>query len=133
MSRRSLVGALILLVALAACALNVDPTFVREIYLSGRLIVPAAIVVGVVGTLQNNRVVSVTTAIVAWLGIAWFIVVAIGTIIPDESIRLTDNPQGPSGLFLAVRFLLLITLGILIAVLFAKLQLSNRKPSTSLH
>jgi len=131
MSRSRLAGALILLVALATCALNFDPTFVREIYLSGRLAVPAALIVGVVGALQNNRVVSLTTAIVAWLGIAWFIVVAIGTIIPDESIRATDNPQGPSGIFLVLRFLLLITLDILIAVLFAKLQLSNRKPGTS--
>ena len=133
MSRSRLAGALILLIALAACALNFDPTFVREIYLSGRLIVPVAMVVGVVGVLQRNRIVSVTTAIIAWLGIIWFIVVAIGTIIPDESIRATDNPQGPSGLFLAVRFLLLIALGILIAVLFAKLQLSTRKPSTSMN
>jgi hypothetical protein len=77
--RHKLLGALVVLTGLVACALNLDSTFVREVDLWARICIPAAFIVGLVGAGQRNRVVSIVTAV-------------IGTIAPDESIRLTENP-----------------------------------------
>jgi hypothetical protein len=118
-----LLGALLALTGLVACALNLDSMFVREIDLWARICIPASFIVGLVGAVQRNRVVSIVTAVIAWVGITFFLLAVIGTIAPDESIRLTDNPVGgPSGIFLAIRFVLLMTIGIAIGVLFRRLR-----------
>jgi archaellum biogenesis protein FlaJ (TadC family) len=119
---------LLVLTGLVACALNLDSTFVREIDLWARICIPASFIVGLVGAVQRNRVVSIVTAVIAWVGITFFLLAVIGTVIPDESIRLTDNPQGPSGIFLAIRFVLLITIGISIAVFFRWLRAAGAAP-----
>ena len=104
--------------------------FIREIYPSGRIAIPVTIFVGVIiGSVQKTRLLSIMSAVVGWAGIIWFLVVVIGTIAPDESIRLTDNPVGgPSGVFLAIRFVLLMTIGIAVAVLFRKLRAAGAAP-----
>lgn len=125
-----MLGALLLLTVLIACALNLDSMFIREIYPSGRIAIPVTIFVGVIiGSVQKTRLLSIMSAVVGWAGIIWFLVVVIGTIAPDESIRLTDNPVGgPSGVFLAIRFVLLMTIGIAVAVLFRKLRAAGAAP-----
>jgi hypothetical protein len=108
-----LLGALLLLIVLIACVLSLGSMFIREIYLWGRIAIPATIFVRVIGSVQRTRLPSTVSAVVAWVGISCFLISVIGTIAPDESIRLTDNPVGsPSVVFLAIRFVLLITIGI---------------------
>ena len=110
------------LVALIACILNLDSTFIREIYLSGRIAIPVTILIGVIGSVQKARLLSTISTAVAWMGISWFLLAVIGTIVPDESIRLTNTPEWPNVSFLVIRSVVLLTIGILVAVAFRKLR-----------
>ena len=118
-----MLAALLLLTVLIACVLSLDSMFIREIYLWGRIAIPATIFVGIIGSVQRTRLLSTVSAVVAWVGVGCFLISVIGTIAPDESIRLTDDPVGgPSAIFLAIRFVVLMTIGILVTVLFRKLR-----------
>lgn len=117
-----MLGALLLLTGLIACVLNMDSTFVRDVYLWPRLATPTCLFVGFIGAVQRSPGLSRASTIVAWVGIGLFILLAILTIIPGELIRASENPRGPSGAFSAMRFALLITLGISVAILFRRLR-----------
>jgi hypothetical protein len=117
-----MLATLLFLTALMAGVLNLDSAFVRDVFLWPRLAIPASIIVGIFGVIQKGRVLSLITAIIAWIGISFFFLVAIVTVLPGELIRATDNPHYPSENFLVARFALLLSLGFLVAILFYKLK-----------
>src|SRR5580692_9772252 len=102
--------------------LNLDSILVRDLYFWPRLVIPASLFVGLVGAFQKSRIFSILMSTLVWLGIGFFFLLVITSRVPGELIRATDNPQGPSGTFLAIRFVLLMSLGIAFAVLFFRLK-----------
>ncbi len=120
-SRRKLLSALLISIVLIACALNLETISVKSIYVWARVAIPASLLVGLVGAVQTNRPFSIITAVISWVGIGLFFLVAILTLFPGEWARLMPGPQAPSEAFLVVRFALLIMLGALVTVLFFRL------------
>jgi archaellum biogenesis protein FlaJ (TadC family) len=112
---------LIVSIVLVACVLNLDATFVHDIFLWARVLIPALLFVGLAGLLMANRMLFILASIVACVGIGLFFLVVIITRVPGELSRLEGGSQWPSQTFLEIRLLLLIALGIAVVVLFARL------------
>jgi hypothetical protein len=112
---------LFILVALVACVLNLDPIFLADFYPWVRITIPAALLIGLAGKMQASRSVAFATAVIAWIGIlAMFLTFVVGAV-PGEMSRLLQGPGGPpANSFLFARFALLIGLGVLVTILFAR-------------
>jgi hypothetical protein len=121
-TRSRLLCVLLFLIALVACVLNLDTLFVHDVQLWDRVAIRAGLLVGLAGVLQTNRVVSITTMVIAWASIGLFIILVIGTLIPGEMTRLAGYPPDQPPSLLIERFVLLMALGILIAFVFFKLS-----------
>ena len=120
--RRRLLCLLFVLIALVACALNLDTLFINDVQLWDRVVIPTALLVGFAGMLQTNRIVSIATMVIAWASIGLFIVLVIATLIPGEMTRPAEYQLNQSTTLLVERFVLMMTLGILVAVVFFKLS-----------
>jgi hypothetical protein len=110
--------------------LNLDPIAIREIHPWARIGIPMSLLVGLVGVVQHNRVVSLATAVVFWIGAVLFFSVVIGTVVPRDWIFDPLNIPGPNRIFLALRFVFLISVAALLAVLFRSLK-KTRYPDAS--
>jgi hypothetical protein len=122
---------LVILGTLVACAINIDSTIVREVDLWARVAIPVSLVIGALGAVRPGRRWTLPAVIIAWVGIAFFSLVVVGTGVPDESIRSTDNPQGPGWTFLAIRFSLLLALAVASALAMFKLTRFTRNSSAN--
>jgi choline-glycine betaine transporter len=111
---------LVVLALVVAGVLNLEEIFSHTIFLWARVSIPASLLIGAFGLAQPSRILSVIAAVVGWMGLALFFLVVVLTLIPSEWARVTLGPRAPSEYFLVVRFLFLMSLGIGIAVLFAK-------------
>jgi hypothetical protein len=111
-----------LLAVIVSCVLNFDSIFVRDLYIWPRFAIPACLFVGLSGAFWKNQILFIFMSALAWIGTGFFVLLAITSIVPGELIRATDNPQGPSGMFLAARFCILAGIGIMLAVTLARWQ-----------
>jgi hypothetical protein len=118
---RALRGAFVSLIVLTICVLNLDTFLVNDVLFRTRASISAALLVGLAGTLQRNRIALVATTVVAWVGIALYFLFVTVTFIPGEMTRLAGYPPDQPLPLLFERFGLLTIIGIGVAVVFFKL------------
>jgi hypothetical protein len=120
-TRKALRGTLLSLIALMTFALNWDTFLVNDVLITTRAGITAALLVGLVGTWQKNRVVRIATAFVAWAGFALYFLFVVVTIIPGEGTRAAGYAPDQSLPLLLERFGLLIMVGVGSAFAYFKL------------
>jgi hypothetical protein len=119
--RARLLGGFLLLVAVAACALNVPGFFWEPMTLWLRITIPGLLIAGLVGTLVGSRILRV----VGWVGIALFtlLVLFIAFLTDDYIFRGTPAglPNVPSATAFAWRILLFLANSVLLITCFKRL------------
>ena len=97
-------------VGVVTLILNTSSLFFTPLYLWPRIITPALLAVGFAGALRGWK----WLRFVGWTGIGLFLLIAVGTAIPDEDYRLfgSETPGPIAGEYALGRFALLLQVGI---------------------
>ena len=123
--RNLLLGALLFLTAGVTTLLNVPQLFFEPLFMWARVGIPILLVIGLVGTFLELRLLRLA----GWMGIGLFVLVVLVTAIPGEDFTFgsSNPPVAVNGWFLFVRLLALVAVALLMAVCF---KLTARAPTT---
>jgi hypothetical protein len=132
--RRSLLIGFCLLIVSVSVILNVPSLFFEPVHLWFRVALPTVLCLGFVGSIWRVNFLR----IVGWIGVAWFTLLVIGTTFPGDD-YLSGGPEGPSltaprfvsERYIEWRFLLLMVLAVVLAILFQRLGKVSAKNEAS--